>query len=148
MGKSMTLTMRCAPVSLALSAMGASSVMLCLPARASVPNNFPAQCTDSAAQAREWWLDLRAASVAQVSAVQRKTQQARIAKEQEEVRIAAQTLGAEVTANTAMLRNALAVRANPAQLEALRALPQVRAVRPVTHLNRAGRSHPATGPCE
>lgn len=102
-------------------------------------------CAGEQAQAAQWWLDLRSAPIARTEAAQRPAQLQKINAEQAEVTQAAQALGACVIGSVQRVRNAVAVQATAAQLQALRKLPQVRSARPVTHIHRTGEA-PAQSP--
>jgi hypothetical protein len=89
-------------------------------------------------QVQEWWLDLTLLPAARVEPAQRAAHQQQIQAQQLGLKHLLQAHGIAVTASVTGLANALAVRADAQQVQALQRLPGVRAVRPVNHGNRLG----------
>jgi hypothetical protein len=81
-----------------------------------------------------------------VPAGQRKAQLRAIQQEQARVERDIARLGLEASGRVTHLRNALAVTATYSQVQALRAVPGVIAIRPVNHNNRVNTPHTRGAP--
>jgi len=86
------------------------------------------------------WIDLdlpELASLPRGERAERDVMRSKISAQQDQVMARLRELGALEQARVQQLRNALAVRLAPAQFDAARRIPGVRAVRVVRHIERA-----------
>jgi hypothetical protein len=89
----------------------------------------------------EWWIDLSLTPAARVSYEQRNLQTQRIRGQQDVLIRSFTELGIKVTGRVQIVRNALAIHADAAQLKEVCQLPGVRGIRLVTHTHRTSTTH-------